>query len=827
MKKLLTLLLVLTLALSNLAVVSAEDATFAYKTGSEAVAAKTDEVQIVDIRSAVNYAKGHLNGSISVPLFSAENKLTDDLAEAFKLAFGENGSAKAAVGTKTIYVLCNAGKKGAEKAIGLLKELNYAADKLFIIEGGAAGTATDTSVPENLVFVKAADALAADGVIVDVRSANTYKTNGHIEGSLHQPLFKDKADGSGFTVTDRNDDLATAFNKFIEDNKALLTSKNVYILCNGGASGAAAAQYLFKQAGFSGNIFTIEGGAKNAEIQAQFVGGELLIYEPKVELSNEATGAEAIAQIGKDNVIFLDLRAAVDYAAGHIKDSVSAPVCLSAADNYKVPVSNKTAFVAQMKELGLEGKTLYLSCYAGTFCVNYAADWLLTECGVSESQLVRVLGGTFANDGVNDLAAASIQTSPEYALAADGTIIDVRATETRYANGYVDGSIHLPLFTIGEDGKPTLDGKNFEDDLSKAFLAYVDANKEALAEKPIYILCNSGRSGATKATALLAKAGITNVFTIDGGAASETIKNVLVNDYLPVEPTVTLSNEMKASEALTHVADENAIFLDLRAAVDFEAGHVKGSVSAPVCLSAADGYKVPVANKEAFIKQMKELDITGKTLYLSCYAGTFCVNYAADWLLTECGATEDQLVRVLGGTFGDKDLAAASVFVSPEYALAADGIIIDVRAAERIAAGYLEGSLTLPLFTVDAEGNNVIDVADYEDELSKAFLSFVEEHKETLAAKKIFILCNSGSKGATKATALLAKAGIEGNVFTIEGGAKNQSIQDKFVVPAPAPETTPDTDKAPQTGDATYAMVYVAIMLAAVVVVINRKKAFR
>ena len=63
------------------------------------------------------------------------------------------------------------------------------------------------------------------------------------------------------------------------------------------------------------------------------------------------TGAEAIAAIGTENTIFLDLRAAVDYAAGHIKGSVSAPVCLSADEGYAVPVTNKEAFIAQMQEL--------------------------------------------------------------------------------------------------------------------------------------------------------------------------------------------------------------------------------------------------------------------------------------------------------------------------------------------------------------------------------------------------------------------------------------------------------------------------------------------
>ena len=110
------------------------------------------------------------------------------------------------------------------------------------------------------------------------------------------------------------------------------------------------------------------------------------------------------------------------------------------------------------------------------------------------------------------------------------------------------------------------------------------------------------------------------------------------NEYLTEEPKVSITKEMTGSEAMTHIGDENALFLDLRSAEDYAAGHIKGSVSAPVCLPASQSYKVPVANRDAFVAQMKELKVAeNKTpLYLSCYAGTLCVNYAADWLMEKC-----------------------------------------------------------------------------------------------------------------------------------------------------------------------------------------------
>ena len=110
------------------------------------------------------------------------------------------------------------------------------------------------------------------------------------------------------------------------------------------------------------------------------------------------------------------------------------------------------------------------------------------------------------------------------------------------------------------------------------------------------------------------------------------------NDYLTEKPTVTISAEMTGTEAMGHIGDENSIFLDLRAAEDYAAGHIKGTVSAPVCLPASQDYKVPVANRDAFVEQMKGLGVAenNTTIYLHCYAGTFCVDYAANWLMEKC-----------------------------------------------------------------------------------------------------------------------------------------------------------------------------------------------
>ena len=94
----------------------------------------------------------------------------------------------------------------------------------------------------------------------------------------------------------------------------------------------------------------------------------------------------------------------------------------------------------------------------------------------------------------------------------------------------------------------------------------------------------------------------------------------------------------------------------------------------------------------------------------------------------------------------------------------------------------LKGSLSLPLFDKDNK---------LPDDLAKAFTEYVTAHKADFEGKTIYVLCNSGARGAAKATQLLKEAGIT-NVFTIENGAKSEVIQKHFVTD---PVADPDTKK--------------------------------
>lgn len=568
--------------------------------------------------------------------------------------------------------------------------------------------------------------------------------------------------------------------------------------------------------------------------------------EPKDDLYtmiDEVSGAEAlaIAKDSDDNTVVIDLRSAADYAKAHIDGTISLSVCLSAAEGFAVTDELRTAFKAYAAE-NLQGKDVYLVCYVGTFCVNYASKWL-QESGVAKDNIHRVLGGVWNDLDLKKANQATADTA--LSAAANGAIIlDVRAEEV-YQGGHLDKSLHQPVFTYKDGKNSVTNGK--DDDLATNFIAFAKANKTLLESKELYILCNSGASGANAAHNLLKAAGIANnnVYTIKGGAKNEAIKNLFVENQ-----------SVSAKDAIAKIGSDDTVIIDLRTAENYAKGHLKGALSMPVF--GANG--VTSGSDElaqAFLAsvQANADKFAGKNLYILCNSGAKGAA-AATKLLMQAGYSNANIFTIAGGA-KDETVKANLFYVSDAQALAvlndSNYVIIDVRTAENYAKGHLKGSLSMPLF--DANG-----VTNGEDALAQAFTASVQANADKLTGKTIYILCNSGARGAQNATALLKAAGYT-NVFTIEGGAKNTSITNAFVSDstnngsdsgstntpetnkpeANKPETNkPETNKpgtngstaskndttatTPKTGDVSTMMVYSIAMLAAVAVIFANKK---
>lgn len=250
-------------AASETAAAAQSDGSYQYVSPKEAVAAAKDKsAHVLDVREWDNYVKGRVADSMWCPIFPLED---DSLAEAMGTYAKENLS-----DGQKIYIICNSGKRGAEKATGVLKEAGIDGSLIYTVEGGAKalesekGALTTNRAEEDIDWktVAAADALKAVGgsdvQILDVRDNDTY-AEGHLKGSLQSSL-KEIEDPAA----------QTAMYKMAKEE--MDPSKPVYLLCYSGNKCAKTGISVMKDAGFDvDNLFIIENGAKDKDIQAAFV----------------------------------------------------------------------------------------------------------------------------------------------------------------------------------------------------------------------------------------------------------------------------------------------------------------------------------------------------------------------------------------------------------------------------------------------------------------------------------------------------------------------------------------------------------------------------
>ena len=138
-------------------------------------------------------------------------------------------------------------------------------------------------------------------------------------------------------------------------------------------------------------------------------------------------------------------------------------------------------------------------------------------------------------------------------------------------------------------------------------------------------------------------------------------------------------------------------------------------------------------------------------------------------LITGCGKKEDTAAsKSATSATSTKSTAAASTasqamdyqYISAEDVLkVTDAHILDVREEENYKKGAVEGSEWQPIFPLD------------DTSLESAMKEYATSKLND--GKNIYIVCNSGKRGAEKTTGILIEAGIDkSKIFTVEGGAK-------------------------------------------------------
>lgn len=239
------------------------DGEYQYVSAADAVeAAKDGGTHVLDVREWENYVSGRVVNSEWCPIFPLEDdSLADTMTAYAEENFGDD---------EDIYIICNSGQKGAQKATGVLEDAGIDASRIYTVEGGAealgkeSGALTTNRTEENIdwQYVSGADAVAAVGddeiQILDVRDDDTY-AQGHLEGSL-QCNLKDVESADAQTAL---------YEMAVSD---MDPEKPVYLLCYSGNNCAKTGISVLKDAGFDvSNLYIIENGAKDADVAAAFV----------------------------------------------------------------------------------------------------------------------------------------------------------------------------------------------------------------------------------------------------------------------------------------------------------------------------------------------------------------------------------------------------------------------------------------------------------------------------------------------------------------------------------------------------------------------------
>lgn len=628
--------------------------------------------------------------------------------------------------------------------------------------------------------VSGPDAISADKntvAVLDVRSSANYDIS-HLEGSFSTPVFNE--DGS--IIQTSEDATAKAFTETVTNN-ANFQNKELYLLCNSGARGARAAAVLLRRAGYdTSRIHTITGGATGLEVRYAFLG-----------TSNAVTGAEAVAAVDSNDVVIVDVRTKENFANGHLKNSLSLPVFyLNEEGKQVVAETNQDPYAKTFAEYvqanlstTFSGKKVYVLCNRGQRGAR-AATALLADNGVDKNTIYTITGG--AGDKTVQSAFVTVDGykfvsgTDAIAAAKDGSayIIDVRSSNAQTKTGTLKGSISQSLF----DDNNKLDTAEAE--------ALENAFKEKIPsiiteDKPIYIICNSGARGAQKATKLLGELGY-NISTKEDGKVY-TITNGAKGLELLYAMSGTDGNAVDGKTAVAAVGKDDVVILDVRATGNYGSGHLKGSMSTPVFNANGVAKTTDDQLSKDFTKYVTDNKATleKKELYLLCNSGASGAR-AATALLKAAGYDLAKVHTITGGA-KDADVKAAAIYVSDTHVInkmadTKNYLILDVRSTASYTKGHLKGSLSLPLFDKDNK---------LPDDLEKAFTEYVTAHKADFEGKTIYVLCNSGARGAAKATQLLKEAGITNiKVFTIENGAKSEVIQKHFVTD---PVADPDTKK--------------------------------
>lgn len=244
---------------------------------------------------------------------------------------------------------------------------------------------TEVEVTEvSMQYESVADAKAevgkSDVVFLDVRKAADYKT-AHIEGAINADMDKAK-DG------DNADGLAT-MEEVIKAND--LKDQKVIVICYSGKKYAQAGTNILAALGYdTSKIYTLEGGMSAWTEAGNETESTVTSADLKEVSMTQFAVADAAGEVGSSDTVFVDVRKAEDYKAGHIEGAVNVDL-----DSIVSNDDAATAVAAMKKAISSnewKDQKLVLCCYSGKKYAQAGTN-ILSFLGYDMSKVVTLEGG--------------------------------------------------------------------------------------------------------------------------------------------------------------------------------------------------------------------------------------------------------------------------------------------------------------------------------------------------------------------------------------------------------------------------------------------------
>lgn len=479
-----------------------------------------------------------------------------------------------------------------------------------------------------------------------------------------------------------------------------------------------------------------------------------------------------------EKCLIVDIRDAVDYEAGHVKNAVNIPYGAAVAANLENLPTDRPVYVYCYSGQ-TASQTIAIMRMAGVDAYNISGGW---NNGISKAEGIDKLTSTkekVLRGFSNDVSANMVKAAEEYYKLA-------------VANGKFNISNTAAQSMIANDEVYLLDVRS-ENDHLKAWINGVDKNipfgegmgasfSSLPKDKKILVHCYSGQT-ASQTVAVLRMLGY-DAYNLSGGwngwtganlptetRTTQEFLNKKVENYFANLPSD--KNNVSAASFLEDAkTPKDCVIIDIRDKADYDAGHIRSAVNVPYGVDIAEALdKIP----------------NNKTVYVYCYSGqtgsqtVMLLNLAGKQAKNVSGGWNNGISKVKGyrdqvGT-GNYILKDSTYAVDADIKAAIKGYYEEIAKEETNKKGNISVANAEKL--IGNSAYQIVDLrsaADYakghiEGAINVPFGKGMEKLFNTLPKNKALILqCYSGQT-ASQTMAALEIMGYE--AYNLSGGMNN------------------------------------------------------